>query len=149
MRRTLIGLAAAGLLVVTGCSDSDSGGGESASGGGSTDDFCADFQALEDRFADDPEAANDMEQVVGALDDLDPPDEIADDFRDVLDAYGQFVDVNPDDPDAVEQAQAVSEDVAAAEDRVDTFLQDECGIGATPDGGSGGDTSATDDSAPE
>jgi hypothetical protein len=47
MRRTMIGLAAIGLLAATGCSDGDGGG--SASGGGSTQEFCESNKDLEDQ----------------------------------------------------------------------------------------------------
>ncbi len=138
MRRTLIGLAAAGLLAVTGCSDSDSGGGDAASsGGGSTEEFCADFQALDDRFSEDPEAANDTDAVLEALEELDPPEEIADDFQTVVDVTRQTADVDVEDPEALAEAQELSENAAEANERVGTFLDDECGVD-TGSGSSGG-----------
>lgn len=129
MRRTLIGLAAAGLLAVTGCSDSDNeNGGEAASGGGSGTDFCEDFEALDNRFAEDPEAAADPEQVLDGLEGLDPPAEIADAYQKVIDASRQSNDLDPEDPEALEEMQQLSEDAAEAEAEVTTFLADECGI---------------------
>ena len=140
MRRTLIGLAAAGLLAVTGCSDSDNeSGGEAASGGGSAADFCDDFQALDDRFNEDPEAAADAEQVLDGLESLDPPAEIEDAYQTVIDASRRTNELDLEDPEAVEEMQQLSQDAAEAEAEVTTFLQDECGIdlGAPPepDGG--------------
>ncbi len=146
MRRTLIGLAAAGLLLVTGCSDSDddtaSTGGESggeSSGGGTTEEFCTEFQALDDQFSENPEAASDPDQVIAALEGLDPPEEIADDFETVLEVSRQTAEVDIEDPDAVAEAQELGASAAEANQRVSTFLQDECGI----ESGSG-DTSTTE-----
>jgi hypothetical protein len=140
MRRTLIGLAAAGLLLVTGCSDSDDeSGGDAASGGGSSEDFCGDFQALDDRFSEDPEAVSDPEQVIEALEDLEPPDEIADDYATVLDVSRQTAEIDLEDPEAMEEAQQLSEDAAGAQERVSIYLADECGIepaGSDDDSGS-------------
>ena len=129
MRRTLIGLAAAGLLAVTGCSDSDDEtGGEAASGGGSAADFCDDFQALDDRLTEDPEAAADPEQVLDGFASLDPPEEIADAYQTVIDAGRQTTALAPDDPGAAEEMQQLEEDTAEANAEVTTFLDEECGI---------------------
>ena len=142
MRRTLIGLAAAGLLVAIGCSDSDSGGGDNAggdSGGSEAEGFCADFQELDDRFSEDPEAAADMEQVLGALESLDPPEEIAEDFDLVVEVARESADVDPEDPEAMEELQALSEEAGEAEQRVGEFIDQECELG--------GDEPTTDDTA--
>lgn len=140
MRRTLIGLAAAGLLAVTGCSDSDNeSGGEAASGGGSAADFCDDFEALNDAFTEDPDAAADPERVLEGLEGLDPPEEIADAYRTVLDASRQTNALDPEDPGALEEMQQLSEDAAEANADVTAFLDEECGIDVNappePDGG--------------
>ncbi len=142
MRRTLIGLAAAGLLAVTGCSDSENeDGGAAASGGGSAEDFCGDFEALNDRFAEDPEAASDAEQVLDGLESLDPPDEIADAYQKVIDVSRQSSEVDFEDPAAVEEMQALGEEAADAEAEVTAFLTDECGIDlGAPAEGDGGTT---------
>jgi len=137
MRRTLIGLVAAGLLFA-GCSDSDDdggGGGDEASGGDS-DSFCSDFQALEDQFAEDPEAGAVQDTIREALEELDPPDEIADDFEQVLEVFRQTADVDLEDPEAQADAQELAEGAAEAQERVSTYLEDECGI---EPGGSGGE----------
>jgi hypothetical protein len=129
MRRTLIGLAAAGLLAVTGCSDSENeDGGEAASGGGSAEEFCGDFEALNDRFAEDPEAAADAGQVLDGLESLDPPEEIADAYQKVIDVSRQTSELDVEDPEAVEEMQQLSEEAADAEAEVTTFLREECEI---------------------
>ena len=153
MRRTLIGLAAAGLLVVSGCSDSDSGdpnaeaadesnentdGGSSGGSGdsGDSDSFCADFQSLNDEFAADPEAINEPNAVADALDSLDPPDEIAEDFATIIEVSRSTADVDMNDPEAVAEAQELSQSAGEAEARVTAYLTEECGIDAG--GGSAG-----------
>jgi hypothetical protein len=129
MRRTLIGLVAAGLLAVTGCSDSENeDGGDAASGGGSASEFCDGFEALNDRFAEDPEAASDAGQVLDDLESLDPPDEIADSYEKVIDVSRRSSEVDFEDPEAVEEMQQLGEEAAEAEEEVAAFLQDECGI---------------------
>jgi hypothetical protein len=135
MRRTIIGLILAGALALAGCSDSEGDvGGDAAAGTGSTDDFCSDFEELDQRFDDDPDAAADTAAVVDALDELDPPDEIADDYATVIDTGRRLADLDPNDPAAVEEAQQLSEEAVAAQGRVSEFLGSECGIDLTSSG---------------
>lgn len=131
MRRTFIALAAAGALALSGCSDSDSGdpnADESSADGGSGGNFCDDFKALEERLADDPEAAADPEVVLEAFEELDPPDEIADDFDAMLEASRNIADVDQSDPEAMADAQAEIESATEAQERVSAYLDEECGI---------------------
>ena len=123
MRRTIIGLAVAGVLAAAGCSDSDVGG-EAA--GQSGDTFCADFEALDERFRDDEEAAS--EDVVAALEGLEPPDEIADDFAVVVESARGLSELDPSDPEAAQQAQELADDAAESQGRLSTYLEDECEI---------------------
>ena len=62
--------------------------------------------------------------MVDALDELDPPDEIADDYATVIDAGRRLADLDPNDPAAVEEAQQLSEEAAAAQERVSELLDD-------------------------
>ncbi|HEX5947283.1 MAG TPA: hypothetical protein VFY82_13440 [Acidimicrobiales bacterium] len=136
MRRTFIALAAAGALALTGCSDSDSGdpnADDASADGGSGGNFCDDFQALDERFADDPEAAADPEVVIEALEALDPPDEIAEDYDVMLEASRNTADVDQSDPEAMADAQAEIEAAGEAQARVFAYLDEECGV--TPGGG--------------
>jgi hypothetical protein len=135
MRRTIIGLILAGALALAGCSDSEGDvGGDAVGGSGSSDDFCSNFEELDQRFDEDPEAAADTVAVVDALDELDPPDEIADDYTTVIDVGRRLADLDPDDPAAVEEAQQLSEEAAAAQGRVSDFLSTECGIDLSSSG---------------
>jgi hypothetical protein len=152
MRRTLIGLAAAGLLVAGGCSDSDSGNPnedaadestENADGGssGDSDGFCADFESLNEEFAADPEANTNPDDVIAALESLDPPDEIAEDFATIIEVSRSTADVDMNDPEAVAEAQELSQSAGEAQARVTSYLTDECGIdtgGGSAGGGSAG-----------
>jgi hypothetical protein len=140
MRRTIIGLLIAGALALAGCSDSEGDvGGEAAAGSGSSEDFCSGFEELDQRFDEDPDAAADTEAVVDELDQLDPPDEIADDYAVVIEAGRSLADLDPEDPEAAAEAQQLSEEAAAAQGRVSEFLETECGIDLTSSGD--GDTS--------
>jgi hypothetical protein len=124
MRRTLIGLAAITLLGVTACSDSDSGG-EAAGNNGSSEAFCEEYQALEERFTQDPEAASDPAQAIAALEDLDPPDEIAGEF----DALVGASSLDPSNPDDAAELEERNDELVDAKEKVETFLVDECGLG--------------------
>lgn len=126
MRRSIIGLTVFGALAVVGCSDSEVGGESVAAG--SSDDFCAEFEELDERFSADPEAADDVSAVADALDGLNPPDEIADDFDVVVEATRELAELDPDDPDAAERAQELGQEAAAAQDRLSEYLESECGV---------------------
>ena len=84
--------------------------------------------AIEERFADDPEAAADPEVVLEAFEELDPPDEIADDFDAMLEASRNIADVDQSDPEAMADAQAEIESATEAQERVSAYLDEECGI---------------------
>lgn len=150
MRRTLMSLAACGVLAVAGCSDSDNDtGGDDVStadsgseSGGSVEDFCTEFNALNEQFSD-AEAAEDDAAVLDALRSLDPPDEIRDDFELIVEATEAFSEVDPEDTDALDDIQTEFEDRGAVEasGNVETFITDNCGSDS-------GDTS-TDDTSGE
>ena len=110
-------------------------GGDDAS---ATEQFCEDYRSLEDDLADvdidDPEAATDL---FDRLADLDPPDEIADEFRAVVElnqeVYSAGEDVDLLDPEAAAELQQQISDRAAELDEesraVEGFLSEECGVG--------------------
>ena len=103
-----------------------------------TEQFCEDYRSLEDDLADvdidDPAAAADL---FDRLADLDPPDEIADEFRAVVElnqeAYSAGEDVDLSDPEAAAELQEQFSDRAAELDEesqaVEGFLSEECGVG--------------------
>lgn len=139
MREILTGLAVAGLLAGAGCSGSGDGGdGAAASdGAGASDEgggFCAAFAALDERFREDVEAANDPQQIIDALESLEPPPEIADDFQTMVEVYEATASIDMEDPAAIEEAQQLSERAVEAEVNLRTYLDEECGITNSPDG---------------
>ncbi len=161
MRRTLMSLAACGVLAVAGCSDSDNdpasddGSGSdsgSESGGATVEDFCAEYNDLDEQFSD-PEAAQDTDAVLDALRSLDPPDEIRDDFELIVEATEAFAEVDPEDTDGLADVQAEFEERGAVEasGNLDTFITDNCGDGADDSGSDDttDDTSTDDTSAEE
>ncbi|MBN2624344.1 MAG: hypothetical protein JXA83_13290 [Acidimicrobiales bacterium] len=124
MRRTIIGLAAVASLAVLGCSDSEDGVGNSNAGSSSTEEFCDEYLALEERFTGEDADAS-QEEVLEAIRGLNPPDEIADDFRTAIDGVEEVEDLDPADPDDEERITELNE----AQANVQQFLTDECGVG--------------------
>lgn len=130
MRRSIAGLAAIGLLVAAGCGGDDSGDGDSAEGGGdgSTEDFCAGFNDINEQFADinpaeDPEA---LDEAVALLRDLDPPEEVADDYATVLEGFEALADIDVSDQDAVAELQEQFSGTEDAFTAVSEFVEREC-----------------------
>jgi hypothetical protein len=159
MRRTLMSLAACGVLAVAGCSDSDNdtaidddSGSGSETGGGSVEEFCTEFNALDEQFSD-PEAAEDDDAVLDALRSLDPPDEIRDDFQLIVEATQAFSEVDPEDTDALADIQTEFEDRGAVEasGNVETFITDNCDTGSddTSTDDTSTDDTSTDDTSTE
>lgn len=143
MRRTLIALAVTGSLVlIAGCGDGD---------GGSSAAFCSDFQKLQDDMANvDTNDQEAIDEGFRRLEGLDPPEEIADEYRQIVqlakDANDAAQDIDLKDPAAVAETQAEfaqrEQELEAASKKVDDFLTNECGIDAaetdSSDAGSGG-----------
>lgn len=129
MRRTIIGLAAVASLAVLGCSDSDDGVGNTNAGSSSTEEFCDEYLALEERFTGEDAGASD-EEVLEAIRGLNPPDEIADDFRTAIEGFDEVEDLDPTDPEDEDRITELNE----AQVNVQEFLADECGVGPDPTG---------------
>lgn len=106
--------------------------------GSAAEQFCEDYRSLEDELAgvdiDDLEAAADL---FDQLADLDPPDEIADEFRAVVElnqeVYSAGEDVDLSDPAAAaelqEQLSARAAELDEESQAVEGFLSEECGVG--------------------
>lgn len=99
--------------------DGDDDGGDSSGGG----DFCADAQQL---F----EAADtiDEDEAIEAIRQLDPPDEIADDWTTMVAILDELASADPSDPDAAEAQAEALEGAQEASENVTEYLQGECGI---------------------
>lgn len=107
-------------------------------GSSATESFCEEYRALEDDLADvdidDPEAAS---EAFDRLAELDPPDEIADEFRAVVELnqeiYSASEGVDLTDAEAAAELQEQFSDRAAELEEesqaVEGFLSEECGVG--------------------
>jgi hypothetical protein len=132
MRKTTAVLAAVGFLFLGAgaCGDDDADDGDadsgSAAGNGSesNDSFC---DGLEEVFSDlgagaDADVSEEQGRAaIEKLRDLDPPDEVADDFDTFLDYLEALA--TGEQPDA-----ATTDAWVSATERVNTFAEDECGL---------------------
>jgi hypothetical protein len=124
--------AAAGALLIAACG----GGGDS----NSVKAFCSEYKKVEADLADldgsDPDA---VDAVFDRIHDLDPPDEIKDEFRTMTDfnrsVYTASQDIDLSDPDAAAQLQEEltdrAENLNEDSDKVNDYLSEHCGVGAS------------------
>jgi hypothetical protein len=124
--------AAAGALLIAACG----GGGDS----NSVEAFCSEYKKVEADLADldgsDPDA---VDAVFDRIHDLDPPDEIKDEFRTMTDfnrsVYTASQDIDLSDPDAAAQLQQEltdrAENLNEDSDKVNDYLSEHCGVGAS------------------
>ncbi|HKA82711.1 MAG TPA: hypothetical protein VKD21_02535 [Acidimicrobiales bacterium] len=125
MGRIVAGLAVAGLLIAGGCGDDDGGGGASSQ---ATEEFCQGFNRINERFSDinpvtHPDA---LREALDMLRDLDPPEEIADEYETVLKGFEKLSKIDVTDQDAVNE---VRKDLPRAEEAFNTvgdFVEQEC-----------------------
>jgi hypothetical protein len=132
MRPSLIAGAAAAALVIAAC-----GGG---SGSGDVEAFCSEYKQVEEELAQlddsDPDA---VEAVFDRIDDLDPPDEIKDEFQTMIEfnrtVYAASQEVDLDDPEAADRLRQEfterAEDLDEVSDKVNDYLLENCDIGAS------------------
>lgn len=125
MRRFVVGAAVAALLIAAGCGDDDDGGGASSQ---ATEEFCQGFNRINEQFSDinpvtNPEA---LREALDMLRDLDPPEEIADEYETVLEGFDRLSKIDVTDQDAVNE---VRDELPEAEDAFNTvgdFVEEEC-----------------------
>jgi hypothetical protein len=124
LARRVLGLVAVPALLVglAACGDDDD---DSASGG----DFCDQAESLNETFEqiDDPTSAE-FGEALDRIRAMDPPEEIADDWNQLVQALEGFENIDLENPDPEALAALDSEEMQAAGDRVDDYLADECGI---------------------
>ena len=132
MRPSLIAGAVAGAVLLAAC-----GGGGSSSA--DVEDFCSEYKEVEDQLAElddsDPDA---VDELFDRIDDLDPPDEIRDDFRAMTEfnrmVYSASQDIDLDDPDAAAEFQErfteQAEDLDEVSAKVNDYLSEHCDIAA-------------------
>ena len=136
MRRTLIGLVAAGAVVVAGgCSDADDD--TAASDSGDSGEFCDTFEQL---VADASSEDSDPDAARETLENLEPPSEIQEEWNQYLPVVLRAEDVDTSDPEAVAQFQAEQSEVASAGQAVNQYLAEDCGIESQTGGAEGADT---------
>jgi hypothetical protein len=111
-------------VTVVGCG----GGG----GGGSAKAFCEEFRPINDRadevFASaepDPAQVGDLVDQMG---ELDPPDEIAEDFDLVREAFGLLIAAYDGDTDATAELEQRTEEFDAADEHLEPFMRDTCDL---------------------
>jgi hypothetical protein len=153
MRRTLIGLAAVGTLVLGACGgDDDSASGDaatgaSAEGSGSSGEFCSTIRDLMDASTGanaDPQAARE------SVSNLEPPAAIADEWAQYMDLMEASQDLDADDPEAQAEYQQRVADANEASLAVNNYLTSECGIsdGTSSNGSASGSSGASGASEP-
>jgi hypothetical protein len=140
VRRALTGgaVVAALVLVLFGCGR----GGDSA-----TEAFCDDYrQVTDDLEGVAPANADAADEGLRKLDALDPPEEIKDEFEQIVELVRKANDmaknVDLNDPEQVSRAQQAfadqEEELAAASAKVGDFLSVNCGIDPQGSGDGGG-----------
>jgi hypothetical protein len=139
MRRTVIGLAAAAVLVLAACGgDDDDASGDSGSSG-SGGQFCEEFTELTQQG---PAAGSDPESVIEAMRELNPPQEIAQDFELTIEGaelQAQMASGGAEpDPELVSQFQENQEAYTQANQTIQEYISTECGIGSEPPPSEGG-----------
>jgi len=124
MGRFVAGLAVVGLLMAAGCGDDDDGGASSEE----IKTFCDGFNEINEQFADINPVANPeaLDQALEMLRDLDPPEEIADDYATVLDGFERLSEIDVTDQNAVAQVQEELPDAEQAFNTVGDFVQEKC-----------------------
>jgi hypothetical protein len=124
LARRVLGLVAVPALLVglAACGDDD----DDTAGGG---DFCDQAESLNETFEqiDDPTSAE-FGEALDRIRAMDPPEEIADDWNQLVQALEGFEDIDLENPDPEALAALDSEEMQASGARVDDYLAEECGI---------------------
>ena len=123
MGRFVAGVAVVGLLMAAGCGDDDDSTASEA-----TETFCDGFNEINDEFSDinpvaDPGA---LEDALDMLRDLEPPEEIADEYERVLEGFEALTEIDITDPEEVAQVQEDFADAEEAFNTVGDFVEKEC-----------------------
>jgi hypothetical protein len=127
MRRFVAVLAIAALLIAAGCGDDDDGDGGGASNQ-ATEEFCQGFNRINEQFSDINPVTNPgaLREALDMLRDLDPPQEIAEEYETVLEGFERLSKIDVTDQDAVNE---VRDELPEAEDAFNTvgdFVEEEC-----------------------
>jgi hypothetical protein len=122
MRRFVAGVAVVGLLMAAGC-----GGDDDSTSSEAIDEFCDGFNEVNEQFSNinvtDPGALDD---ALDMLRDLDPPEQIADEYEKVLEGFEKLSEIDITDRNAVAEVQEDLPDAEEAFNTVGEFVEDEC-----------------------
>jgi hypothetical protein len=124
MRRLVAGLAVVGLLMAAGCGGDDD---DDSTSSESIEEFCDGFNEVNEQFSNidvtDPDA---LEEALDMLRDLDPPEEIADEYQTVLNGFQRLSEIDITDQNEVAEVQEDLPDAEEAFNTVGQFVEDEC-----------------------
>ncbi len=112
-----------GLVALAGCTDSEVGGPEDSAAGASVEQFCDDYQELDDRFSD-PTAEATPQEISDALAEIEAPEEIADELEAWVEGIPEAADLDPADPT---DAQRITE-LQTAGTAIQQFRDAECEV---------------------
>lgn len=133
LKRPLLAVA---LLVALGataaaCGNDDGDGGGVATGG-DAERFCEAFADINEEgeaaFEGGEPDPDELRSLVARAGDLDPPDEIADDYRTVIEAQRLFADAFDGDVDAQGELESRFDEFEEADEGLEPFMRDECGL---------------------
>ncbi|MGH9193386.1 MAG: hypothetical protein ACRDZ0_13050 [Acidimicrobiales bacterium] len=124
MGRIVAGVAVVGLLMAAGCGGDDDDGASSEE----IEQFCDGFDEINDEFADinpvtDPAA---LQEALEMLRDLEPPEEIADDYEKVLDGFQALSEIDITDREEVARVREQLPEAEEAFNAVGAFVEEEC-----------------------
>jgi hypothetical protein len=123
MRRLVAGVAVVGLLMAAGCGGDDDDGTSSES----IEEFCDGFNEVNERFSNiDVTDPGELENALDMLRDLDPPEQIADEYQTVLDGFQRLSEIDITDQNEVAEVQEDLPDAEEAFNTVGQFVEDEC-----------------------
>jgi hypothetical protein len=123
MRRLVAGVTVVGLLTAAGCGGDD----DDSTSGESIKEFCDGFNEVNEQFSNiDVTDPGELENALDMLRDLDPPEQIADEYQTVLDGFQRLSEIDITDQNEVAEVQEDLPDAEEAFNTVGQFVEDEC-----------------------
>ena len=123
MRRLVAGVAVVGLLMAAGCGGDD----DDSTSSESIEEFCDGFNEVNEQFSNiDVTDPGELENALDMLRDLDPPEQIADEYQTVLDGFQRLSEIDITDQNEVAEVQQDLPDAEEAFNTVGQFVEDEC-----------------------
>jgi hypothetical protein len=123
MRRFVAGVAVVGLLMAAGCGGDD----DDSTSSEAINEFCDGFNEVNEQFSDiDVTNSGELENALDMLRDLDPPEEIADEYEKVLEGFERLSEIDITDRDAVAEVQEDLPEAEGAFNTVGEFVEERC-----------------------